>query len=182
MTAQGLARYNNELERLIVKLRFLALGGFYRDFCYVAWGESSYPMYSLWADEMQISQLRVGQLVGLEFHANSEADNSELFASALRQLIRCARTEVLQALLRAHGGESGLLVSLWNSTKTHDREDCEFGEVPKNFSRTGDNFLCTVATRCRFFSLIERFCRHLRHRGPWSLVASSSGAATQKEY
>jgi hypothetical protein len=128
MTAQGLAQYQNEMERVAVKLRFLALAGFYRDFCYVAWGENSYPMYRLWADEMEISEVRVGQLVRRDFEASSETDNSELFGSALRELIRSARAEVLQALLRAHGGESGLLVSLWNSTKTHDREDCEFVE------------------------------------------------------
>jgi hypothetical protein len=128
LTAQGLAQYENEVERVAVKLRFLALAGFYRDFCYVAWGETSYPMYRLWADEMEISQVRVGQLVGRDFEANSEADNGELFASALQELITSARTEVLNALLQAYRGASGLLVGLWNSTKTHDREDCDFGE------------------------------------------------------
>jgi hypothetical protein len=124
-------------------------------------------LYSLWADAMQISQVRVGQLVGLEFHTNSEADNSELFASALRQLIRCARTEVLQALLRAHGGESGLLVSLWNSTKTHDREDCEFGEEGCEDCRQSENeaLNCNVEEKGPAYTWLDQGAEELLEDG-----------------
>ena len=86
-----------------------------------------------------ISQVHVGQLVAQNFQLSDETETCELFVSALRELITNARIEVLQALIKAYGGASGLLVSVWNSTKTHDREDCEFVDDGGEDCREGEH-------------------------------------------
>jgi len=64
LAEQGLADYSNELERHEAMINFMALGGFYREFCALAWQERDGPMYSFWAEEWELDDFVIGQLVG----------------------------------------------------------------------------------------------------------------------
>jgi hypothetical protein len=140
LSEKGLTRYADELEKTEVKMRFLALAGLYHDFCYKGWGETSCPMYRMWIDEMEISGVRLGQLVGRDPGVSGEEED-DLHYSAARKLIRKARPEVFAALLEAYGGTSGLLVSLWNSLKTHDRAECEYDNGCDKCKESDDEIL-----------------------------------------
>ena len=125
---QGLAAYDNESKKAFVKIRFLALAGFYRDFCYIAWGKTCYPSYAVWADMMQIPTGLVVKLAGSALEHDTEEEQETLFVAALGKLIQAARPEVIQGLMIAHDNASGLLVSLWNSRSLHHWTECPFGD------------------------------------------------------
>lgn len=119
LSHQGLASYANELEKCRAKVRFLALAGLYHDWCYVAWEEAVNPVYSSWADMLDVSAFRIGQLVGIgRPEIDNEDDCHQVFETGLRQVIGEGRQEVLGALMRARGGIDALFVSLWNSNKS----------------------------------------------------------------
>lgn len=61
---RGLGNYGNPTEKCMVKIRFLALAGFYHDFCYVAWRVEAYPDYQVWAELLEIHSFSLGQLAG----------------------------------------------------------------------------------------------------------------------
>ena len=77
----GLAAYQDELGHTQVLIRFLGLAGIYHDFWHVAWEEPSEPDYGIWAEELNLSPIRVGMLLGrdrhlekAEFDADHESD------------------------------------------------------------------------------------------------------------
>lgn len=140
LSKKGLTHYTDELEKTEVKIRFLALAGLYHDFCYKGWGETSYPMYRTWIHEMEISGVRLGQLIGRDPEVSGDEED-DLHYSAARELIGRARPKVFAGLLQAYGGACGLLVSLWNSIKTHDRADCEYDDGCNECKESDDEIL-----------------------------------------
>lgn len=127
LTSRGLASYSNDLEKCRTKIRLIALAAFYCDFCYLAWDEAAYPTYDLWAELLEISEVRVGQLIGSDSELSTEEEEERLFQEVLRKLVRSARQEVFGALVDAYGNTSALLVALWNSNKDHEPKECDFG-------------------------------------------------------
>jgi hypothetical protein len=124
LVRQGLAGHSTELEKCQVKIRFLALAGIYHDWCCVVWQEAVPPMYCYWAEPLEISAFRMGQLVGVgSAGINEEPDDHNLFGRGLHEAIRASRPEVFIALLRGYGDISDLFVSLWNSDKVDSDED-----------------------------------------------------------
>ena len=113
----GLAAYANEAERCQVVIRFIALAGLYHDFCQEAWGLPShgYHLYLDWAQELSITPLRVGQLLGRDPTWDKDYSEDELVPGALKALTDRAREEVHSALLEGFGGISLLFASLWRS-------------------------------------------------------------------
>jgi hypothetical protein len=111
----GLTRYSNPAELTIVKLRLMALSAFYRDFCYVAWQEQTYPMYVLWSEELSLAPIRVGQLLGDSGEWN-EVEDESLLSDGLTHLVTKERRHVGTALIQAYG-VSSLLCALYNSNR-----------------------------------------------------------------
>lgn len=162
---RGLTHYTDEVSKTEVKIRFLALAGLYHDFCYVGWDEMSYPMYLLWIDEIGITGVRLGQLLGPEEELEGEEED-DLKYFAARKLIARARPTVFAALLQAYGGTSGLLVSLWNSLKTHDRADCEYDDGCDECRESDHEILnCNIGDKGPAYTWLDQGARELLENG-----------------
>ena len=114
LAESGATSFSTKIERTQVVIRFLALVSIYRDFCWVAWQSRCELDYYEWAEALESSPFRVGQLVGLGTHVDDENDDIAL-SEALEDLAHKAREWVLQALLRGFGGRVKLFISLWDS-------------------------------------------------------------------
>jgi len=109
----GLTTYTGGAGRGRVAVRLLALGSLFWCWCKVVdWQETDHDELIWWADELDISTFRLGQLVGPDFGADEE-DEDRLRAAALEHLTAQARDEVVAALKRSYGGDSGLFLALW---------------------------------------------------------------------
>jgi hypothetical protein len=115
----GLSRYHGERERATVAIRFLALAGFYHDFCEIAWEEYSEPEYDEWATSLGVSPFRVGQLIAdaADFDEDDTDDDGDDVSAAVRYLAEQERPRVVRALRNAYGGTSGLFLALWRSCR-----------------------------------------------------------------
>jgi hypothetical protein len=104
-----------------VYIRFLALAGIYHDFCRMAWEEYSEPEDEYWADELGLTNFRIGQLIGedAEWDLDGAADEAadEAAEEALQHLIHASRSTVLRVLRDGFGGQNGLFVALWRSNR-----------------------------------------------------------------
>lgn len=166
LTENGLTKYTDEVEKTEVRIRFLALAGLYHDFCYKAWNEDDCPMYRLWADEMKISGVQLGQLLGRDAHTKHHEDKDELHYAALRRLITRERAIVLAALLQAYGGTSGLLVSLWNSPKSHDPAECDYEEGCDQCRESMDEILnCIIDEKGPAYTWLDQGAEELFYGG-----------------
>jgi hypothetical protein len=114
LAESGATSFSTQIERTQVVIRFLALVSIYRDFCWVAWQSRCEVDYYEWAEALESSPFRVGQLVGLGTNVDDESDYIAL-SEALEDLAHKAREWVLQALLRGFGGRVKLFISLWDS-------------------------------------------------------------------
>jgi hypothetical protein len=116
----GSASYSNEIERHRVALLFLGLAGLYRDFCSLAWDERDAPTYSYWAEELNLNDFVLGQLVGPD--ARIEKND------ALNHLVNAARPQVMSLLTQLFGDVNSLFVALWRTgadSVNHEEDDCE---------------------------------------------------------
>ena len=110
---KGLAKYSNEVERTIVLIRFVILAVMYREFCHVSGlEEEEEPEFGDWADALEISQFRLGQLASREFET-SETSENDAVEQAFSYLVNQNRREVFDALVEGFGSVSGLFASLW---------------------------------------------------------------------
>lgn len=110
---KGLSAYSGDIERTRVLVRFLALAVMYREFCHASGlEEGNEPLYGDWAETLEISPLRLGQLVGSEFEV-SETSEYDLREHALSNLVNHVRGEVFNALVEGFGSISYLFASLW---------------------------------------------------------------------
>jgi hypothetical protein len=125
LAKRGLTAYSNQVEWTRVMVRLMALAAIYRDFCELAFGEIHEPEYTCWVDDLSLSTFRIAQCVGPEFHRDEDADDAGLVESALLELMETARTEIHKVLLTEFGGDSLLLVSLWNTVDYGRDEDAE---------------------------------------------------------
>lgn len=113
----GLTRYENEVGRCRVSLQLLTLASLYRDFCFLAWDEYA-PLDLQWgADVLQVSPLRVGQLVGTGDPAIDQRDDEEVLELALLRLVSEARGQILDVLIKEYGGVTGLFIALWRASE-----------------------------------------------------------------
>jgi hypothetical protein len=120
---RGLTAYANEVEKDMVLVRIMALATMYHEFCEVAWQEMFETEHSAWADELGISQVHVGQLLGSNQMADSDdSDDANLFEDGLGLLIDQNRSRIYSALTAHFGGCTGLFVSLWRILKS-DEDD-----------------------------------------------------------
>lgn len=120
-----LTRYSNERERHIVLLRFLTLGGVYRDFCQLAWDESVDKDYAYWAEPLKLDE---GILARLHEELEEGHSLDELRSwEAWESIVESQRPVVVAAIMNGFGGEIDLIRSLWNSK---DHEDFDADDDP----------------------------------------------------
>lgn len=111
--------YNTGMDRAQIGIHFLALADIYRDFYYIMWEECDDSDYFEWAEGLEISQFRVGQLVGLNPDFD-DGDDDIAYNYAVRQLTSEARREVVHNLSIAFKGKRELFISLLRSNKAGD--------------------------------------------------------------
>jgi len=132
LAKSGLTSFANQVERTRVMVRLMALAGMYRDFCELAFDEVHQPDYSLWADELCLSTVRVAQCAGSQFGADEGRDDQCLLEEALVELMEEARSQIHMALRKEFGDDSLLFVSLWNTVEhSRDEDDGERETEPK---------------------------------------------------
>lgn len=113
----GLTQYENDVGRCQAAIYLLTLATLYRDFCFLAWDEYA-PLELDWgADLLDISPLRVGQLVGTGDDAVDDGDDAQALEAALGRLVSDARLPVLATLFQRYGGVTGLFIALWRSAE-----------------------------------------------------------------
>jgi len=108
-----LTRYQTELERCQVKIYVMALADIYSEFCHMAHEEPRDEEYCDWAEALELSPFRIGQLVGSETNFEPDETNDQvLMEAALSSLISSARDRTLVALSKHFGSALRLLQSL----------------------------------------------------------------------
>jgi hypothetical protein len=119
--AVGIANYSNEIERHRTAVLLLGLAGLYRDFCALAWEERDPPTYSYWAEELNLDDFVLGQLVGPDPRIKKK--------DALNHLVNAARPQVVSLLEQFFGNVNSLFVSLWRTgTDSVNEEDDDGNE------------------------------------------------------
>ena len=130
----GLANYASELEYCKVCLRFLALADIYYDWCSMVWGEDHPDDNILYASEcFEMRSFRLGQLIGPDELLEEDITPEEFVKFATRSLVGTTRREVVQAILQGYGGTMGLLVSLYNSTKSKNDDNTDAESMSDTF-------------------------------------------------
>jgi hypothetical protein len=153
---------------------FLALGGFYHDFCRVAWGEPSYPNCDEWAEQLGLGAFRLGQLAGTDFEPD-ESDEEVLVSDALRLLANEARPAVVEELQNGFGGSSGLFLSPWRSKEKDPGEEPDDATEPLE---TDDDIMNHVTSdKMPAFEWIEGGPHRRWKRNSHAVLAAAHDAA-----
>jgi hypothetical protein len=119
----GLTGYSDEVQKTLVLVRFLTLGMLFREFCELARDEVFEPDMSEWTDVLEISPIRLGQILGPD--ALNEPDDQLDLQTAINELTDQHRAEVTSALLKSFGNESALFLSLWQASDGAEIEEPE---------------------------------------------------------
>jgi 5-methylcytosine-specific restriction protein B len=139
----GLARFSTETERCQVIIRFLALAGFYLEFCKVAWKENVKANYYSWVEALGFIHYYAihhyaEELVSSDSDWESfKDDDYQLDDSVFEKLADSVRPEVLSALLDGFGNISMLFISLWRTNTPEIGGDDE----PDDCYETDDEIL-----------------------------------------
>ena len=123
LTKAKLTEYATGVERAEVVVRFLALTGIFADFYEIAFLDGFEPEYTELAESLDLSPLRLGQLIGRDADCDEGQDDSELYSDALRYLANEARGEVCHALIEGFGNAPGLFISLWRANSYYADEE-----------------------------------------------------------
>jgi hypothetical protein len=115
LSKANLTQYSTGAERAEVVVRFLALTGIFADFYEIAFQDGFEPEYTELAESIDLSPLRVGQLIGRDAECDEDQGDSELYSDALRHLASEARGEVCRALIEGFGNAPSLFISLWRA-------------------------------------------------------------------
>lgn len=122
--AAGFANYSNEIERHRAAVLFFGLAGLYRDFCSLAWEERDAPTYSYWAEQLNLDDFVLGQLVG--------PDPGIKKKDALNHVVNAARPQVMTLLTQIFVNVDSLFVALWRAgpdSANEEDDDCDEDEL-----------------------------------------------------
>lgn len=112
----GRPDYATILEETEAKVRLLALGCIYLDFCSIALGERESPDFEMWAEALDVETYCLGQLVGTAHEECNEAESEgDFHHRALTILTDQCRAELFTALVKGFGGVSALYSVLWQN-------------------------------------------------------------------
>jgi hypothetical protein len=146
----GFATFGTDAERVVVKLRFLALVLIYHDWCHVGCDERlNYDETQLadWCDSLDLNPY---MFFGTAFEwspplssedelADEDEEGRRLFGIGLiKDAANALRPEVVRALKDRFGGDAGLFVSLVRSASLVDEVH---GDDDDSMSRDDDDFL-----------------------------------------
>ncbi len=123
LTKAKLTQYETGVERAEVVVRFLALTDIFADFYEIAFQDGFEPEYTELAKSLDLSPLRVGQLIGRDADCDEGQGDSELYSDALRHLASEARGEMCRTLIKGFGNASQLFISLWRANPYYADED-----------------------------------------------------------
>jgi hypothetical protein len=120
----GLTRYRTEIERCQVKIYAMALADFYHQFCWVACQEPQDEEYCDWAEALELSEFRIGQMMGddPDFEPD-ETRGYSLTQAALRFLIKDARTRLMPVMAEFPGGALGLMQTRMYCSRDYSYDD-----------------------------------------------------------
>jgi hypothetical protein len=124
LTKAGLTRYRTEIERCQVKIYAMALADFYHQFFWVACQEPQDEEYCDWAEALELSEFRIGQLMGAD--PDFEPDETRgysLTQVALRYLIEDARTKLMPVMSEFPGGALSLMQTLMYYSRDYSDDD-----------------------------------------------------------
>lgn len=111
-TISGITKYNNEIERYKVILYLITLGEIYREFNGIAFDEYIEPNYVEWAEYLDISEFRIGQLIGNNTDY-SENDSYNDYLDAMGYLSNQSRRFIYDILLQGFKGKNQLFYELY---------------------------------------------------------------------
>lgn len=136
-----LTQYETGIERAEVVVRFLALTGIFADFYQIAFQDGYEPQYTELAESLDLSPLRVGQLIGRDSDCDEGQDDSELYSDAIQYLANATRREVCRALITGFGGASQLFISLWRSNYYYADEEITSDDDIVNYDLTAEKHM-----------------------------------------
>lgn len=110
----GLTAYQTELERIQVLVRLIALAAYYHSFCYAAWEEGDVQPAE-WASDLDLSPVRVGQLLGSGIELREGLSEHEAVGEAVTELVSREYQGITSALRRAFETEGYFFAFLWLS-------------------------------------------------------------------
>lgn len=100
----------------------------YLDFCDIGWDEDAWHDYSEWADALDLTPFRVGQLIGNE-QGWEDGEEYELMRDALKYLADKERREIFIAVKAGFGDELSLYKSLlWSTISPSERDESDDDE------------------------------------------------------
>ena len=124
----GLTAYADDVERTRVLLRLVALAMIYRDFCWVgrdeSWDQSTLIITA--NEELELARLRIGQLVGPRWDADTfDSTDDDLVEAAILEITDAERANIGPVLVKGFGHEVALADALCrtSATATVDDED-----------------------------------------------------------
>jgi hypothetical protein len=124
----GLAIYKNDLERVQAALRFIALCDLYRDFHEITFDKFNEPDYELWAEELKISEFRLGQLLCSDKRFLDEDSDFTIKINAVHYLSNKFREEVFNELKKAYRNEKVLFFELYKTSYPDPEEYLNYGD------------------------------------------------------
>jgi hypothetical protein len=114
----GLTAYSNEVEKSIVLIRLMTLAAMYHEFADRAWQEPFTPDYLDWADQLEITETHIDELLSPGNPCDS--DDTSLFKDRLQFLVNLSRSEIYKALVADFGDDSGVFAALWKIQETEE--------------------------------------------------------------
>jgi hypothetical protein len=119
-----LTSYSNNLERVKIKILFLALGDLYSDFCNVVYDKHTIFMYSDLLKMMNIDEFTLGRFYQ-EIIKPKEKKIPDNFSSskAIEELSKYYRKDIYKLLFKVCGSSFGLFISLWRAAYPYSDED-----------------------------------------------------------
>lgn len=134
---KGLADFSNELERYKVYMRLFSIVVIYGEFCSIITEETFSPDFNDWVERMELSPLRIGQMIGSSFEPE-EIDEYSLLETAISDLVNQTNREVLKSVSKEFGGINLLFVGLWLTNE--DFED-DFNNEDDKYEENNMNLL-----------------------------------------
>jgi hypothetical protein len=123
----GLTSYSGEVEKALVLIRLMTLAAMYHEYADRAWQETFTPEYLHWADELEIDEVHVGELLGPD-ELRDSIDHS-LLEDRLQFLVNLSRHEIYKALIAYFGDDSGIFAALWKIQEPEEDEYFILNEV-----------------------------------------------------
>jgi hypothetical protein len=116
----GLTSYASGVEKTLILIRLMTLAAMYHEFADRAWQEYFTPDYADWAEQLEMDEIQVDELLGPD-ELRDSVDHS-LFEDRLQFLVNLSRREIYRALITYFGDDSGIFAALWKIQEPEEDE------------------------------------------------------------